>query len=64
MFIGAGVQGKAHLAAFATELGVKQVTIASFSIQAKRLVLHAIAVVVNAQVVLDANAALARCQLV
>ncbi len=64
LIVGAGVQGKAHLEAFATVLGIRQVMIASRGTQsAERLVQHARSLGLNAQVVPDANAALASCPL-
>jgi ornithine cyclodeaminase len=64
LLVGAGVQGKAHLEAFAAVLGTRQVMIASRSTQnAERLVQHAKSLGLEAQVVLDANVALASCPL-
>ncbi len=64
LIVGAGVQGKAHLEAFAAVLGTRQVMIASRSkSSAERLVQHAQSLGMKAQRVLDANAALASCPL-
>jgi ornithine cyclodeaminase len=64
LIVGAGVQGKAHLEAFAAVLGTRQVMIASRSTpNAEQLVLHAQSMGIDAQLVLDANAALASCPL-
>ena len=64
LIAGAGVQGKAHLEAFAEVLGIKQVMISSRS-RASSAVLaaHAQSMGLAATVVLDANAALAECPL-
>ena len=65
LIVGAGVQGKAHLDAFAAVLGTRQVMIASRSAEsAHKLVQHAMSLGLQAQVVADANAALASCPLV
>jgi 1-piperideine-2-carboxylate/1-pyrroline-2-carboxylate reductase [NAD(P)H] len=62
LIVGAGVQGLAHLEAFAEGLGVREVMIASRSASsAEALALHARARGLNARVVQDANAALADC---
>ena len=65
LIVGAGVQGKAHLEAFAAVLGTRHVMIASRSTpNAEQLVQHAQSLGIQAQLVLDANAALASCPLV
>lgn len=62
LIVGAGVQGKAHLEAFAEVLQVKDVMIASRSTaSAQALAEHASALGLHARVVPDANAALADC---
>ena len=62
LIVGAGVQGKAHLEAFAAVLGTRHVMIASRSTpSAKALVQHAKSLGISAEFVLDANAALANC---
>ena len=64
LIVGAGVQGKAHLEAFAEVLHVKEIMIASRSAaSAQALALHARSLGLHAQVVPDANAALADCPL-
>jgi ornithine cyclodeaminase len=64
LIVGAGVQGKAHLEAFAAVLGTRQVMIASRSRpNAEQLVQYAQSMGIQAQLVLDANAALASCPL-
>lgn len=64
LIVGAGVQGKAHLEAFAEVLHVKDVMIASRSAaSAQALAGHASALGLNARVVPDADAALADCPL-
>ncbi len=64
LIVGAGVQGKAHLEAFAEGLGVSQVVIASRSADsALMLAQHAQSLGLQARVVDDANAALAECPL-
>ena len=64
LIVGAGVQGKAHLEAFAEVLQVKDVMIASRSAaSAQALAVHARSLGLHAQVVPDANAALADCPL-
>ena len=64
LIVGAGVQGKAHLEAFAKVLHVKDVMIASRSAaSAQALARHASALGLNAQVVPDADATLADCPL-
>ncbi len=65
LIVGAGVQGRAHLEAFAQGLGVQQVKIASRSPHsAQALAAHAQALGLAAEVVSDADAALADCPLV
>ncbi|MFI5446866.1 delta(1)-pyrroline-2-carboxylate reductase family protein [Polaromonas sp. UC242_47] len=64
LIVGAGVQGLAHLEAFAQGLPIQEVMIASRSpASAQTLAQHAQALGLRAQVVLDANAALAECPL-
>jgi len=65
LIVGAGVQGRSHLEAFARGLGVRQVKIASRSpASARALAEHARTLGLEAQAVQDANAALADCPLV
>jgi len=65
LIVGAGVQGRAHLEAFAQGLGVKSVCIASRSeASAQALAQHATTLGLHVRVVPDANAALADCPLV
>jgi ornithine cyclodeaminase len=65
LIVGAGVQGKAHLDAFADILQVREVLIASRSASsADALARHARSMGLQASVVQDANAALADCPLV
>ncbi|WP_332776005.1 delta(1)-pyrroline-2-carboxylate reductase family protein [Polaromonas sp.] len=65
LIVGAGVQGKAHLEAFAEGLSIKEVVIASRSASsAERLAQHAQSLGLQARVTQDANAALADCPLV
>ena len=65
LIVGAGVQGRAHLEAFAAGLGVREVWIASRSAaSADTLVLHAQSLGLQARRVDDANTALAECPLV
>lgn len=65
LVVGAGVQGLAHLEAFAAGLGVREVQVASRSAaSAAALVRHAQALGLHAQVAPNANAALAECPLV
>ncbi|TSE33931.1 delta(1)-pyrroline-2-carboxylate reductase family protein [Tepidimonas charontis] len=60
LIVGAGVQGRAHLEAFVTALGVQQVSIASRNTQsAAALAAHAAALGARARVVDEPNAALA-----
>lgn len=64
LIVGAGVQGKAHLQAFAEVLSVKHVMVASRNpASAQALVTYARSLGLQAQVVADANAALADCPL-
>ena len=64
LIVGAGVQGKAHLEAFAAVLGTRQVIIASRSAQsAETLAKHAKSLGLQAQVAASADAALASCPL-
>src|SRR5690606_37839955 len=65
LIVGAGVQGRAHLEAYAAGLGVRQVRVASRSAaSADALVAHARSLGLDAQRVDDADAALADCSLV
>ena len=65
LVVGAGVQGRAHLEAFAAGLGVTEVLIASRSeASARSLAEHARAMSLTARVVADPNPALADCPLV
>ena len=62
LIVGAGVQGSAHLEAFAEGLVIKEFFIASRSpASASRLVAHAQSLGLKAHAVQDANAALAEC---
>jgi ornithine cyclodeaminase len=64
LIVGAGVQGKAHLEAFAQGLPIREVFIASRSAaSAHLLVLHAQSLGLKARVAQDPNAALADCPL-
>lgn len=64
LIVGAGVQGKAHMEAFAEVLGVSEFCIASRSPEsAARLIAHGQAMGLNTRLVADANAALADCPL-
>lgn len=64
LIVGAGVQGRAHLEAFAGGLAIRQVMIASRSAaSAHALARHALSLGLQASVVEDANAALADCPL-
>lgn len=64
LIVGAGVQGKAHLEAFAAVLGTREVMIASRSTQsAKLLAQHASSLGLSAQVVANADSALQSCPL-
>ncbi len=65
LIIGAGVQGRAHLEAFAAGLGLKEVRIASRSMaSAEALAAHARSLGVSARVVHQADAELADCPLI
>jgi 1-piperideine-2-carboxylate/1-pyrroline-2-carboxylate reductase [NAD(P)H] len=65
LIVGAGVQGRSHLEAFAAGLGVKHVRIASRSAaSAQALADHAHTLGLQAEVVTDPDAALADCPLV
>jgi 1-piperideine-2-carboxylate/1-pyrroline-2-carboxylate reductase [NAD(P)H] len=65
LIVGAGVQGRSHLEAFHSGLGVQEVWIASRSTaSADALVLHAQSLGMSARRVDDADAALAHCPLV
>lgn len=65
LIVGAGVQGRAHLEAFAAGLGVRAVHVASRrAASADALVAHARGLGLEAQRVDDADAALADCPLV
>lgn len=65
LIVGAGVQGLAHLEAFAEGLGITEVVIASRSRpSAQALAAHAQTLGLHARVTQDANAALADCPLV
>jgi 1-piperideine-2-carboxylate/1-pyrroline-2-carboxylate reductase [NAD(P)H] len=65
LIVGAGVQGKAHLEAFAQGLGLSQVIIASRSAaSAEALAQHARALGLQASITQDPNAALRDCPLV
>ena len=62
LIVGAGVQGTAHLEAFAEGMGIKVFFIASRSpASATRLAAHAQSLGLKAVMVADANAALAEC---
>lgn len=64
LIVGAGVQGKAHLEAFAEGLNTREFLIASRSLSsAQGLARYAQTLGLQARVVLDANAALADCPL-
>ena len=65
LVVGAGVQGCAHVEAFAAGLGITEVWVASRSVaSAQALVDHSLALGLQARVVADANAAVAHCPLV
>jgi 1-piperideine-2-carboxylate/1-pyrroline-2-carboxylate reductase [NAD(P)H] len=65
LIVGAGVQGRSHLEAFAAGLGVREVWVASRSpASADALVAHACTLGLRARRVDDADAALADCPLV
>ena len=62
LIVGAGVQGTAHLEAFAEGMAIRDFRIASrTAASAARLVAHAQSLGLKAQVVADANKALAEC---
>lgn len=62
LIVGAGVQGRAHLEAFAEGLGIREVLVASRSdASAEALVRHAQSLGLEARAVDDPNAALALC---
>ena len=62
LIVGAGVQGTAHLEAFAEGMGVREFFIASRSpASAQRLVVRALSLGLKAHAVPDPNAALAEC---
>ena len=64
LIVGAGVQGKAHLEAFAAVLGTRQVMIASRSTQSAQLLAeHAMSLGLKAQVAPNADIALQICPL-
>ena len=64
LVVGAGVQGKSHIEAFADVLKIREVVIASRSeASAQALALHAQSIGLRARIVKDANAALADCSL-
>ncbi|MEO6017948.1 MAG: delta(1)-pyrroline-2-carboxylate reductase family protein [Polaromonas sp.] len=64
LIVGAGVQGKAHLEAFAEVLGVKEVMVTSRRADsAEALAAHARSMGLQTRVVQDADAALAECPL-
>ncbi len=64
LIVGAGVQGVAHLEAFAQGLGVRDFRITSRShASAQALAQHAQSLGLNGRVVPDADAALADCPL-
>ena len=65
LIVGAGVQGRSHLEAFAQGLGVKEVMVSSRSrASADALVEHATNMGLQAQVVDNADEAMAECSLV
>ncbi len=65
LIVGAGVQGRSHLEAFAQGLGMKEVMVASRSrASAEALAVHALGLGLQAQVVNNADEALAECSLV
>lgn len=62
LIVGAGVQGKSHLEAFADGMGIQEFWIASRSAASSgRLAAHAQSLGLKARVVTDPNAALAEC---
>lgn len=65
LIVGAGVQGKAHLEAFAEVLGTRKIMIASRSLLSARLLAqHGAALGLQAQAIGDANQALGSCSVV
>jgi ornithine cyclodeaminase len=65
LVVGAGVQGRAHIEAFAAGLGTTEVWVASRSpASAEALVAHAHALGLSASVVADLNLAVSHCPLV
>jgi 1-piperideine-2-carboxylate/1-pyrroline-2-carboxylate reductase [NAD(P)H] len=65
LIVGAGVQGRSHLEAFAAGLPLREVRVASRSrASAKALADHALSLGLRATIVDDADAALAECPLV
>jgi 1-piperideine-2-carboxylate/1-pyrroline-2-carboxylate reductase [NAD(P)H] len=65
LIVGAGVQGNAHLEAFAQGLGIKEVVVASRTPESsQRLAKHARSLGMRASITQDPNAALAHCPLV
>lgn len=65
LVLGAGVQARAHIEVFAQALGVRRFMVASRrASSAQALVHHALALGLQAEVVADADAALADCPLV
>ena len=65
LVVGAGVQGRSHLEAFAAGLPLREVRIASRSLSsAQALADHAVSLGLRAAVVVDVDAALAECPLV
>ena len=65
LIVGAGVQGKAHLEAFAVGLGLTDVVISSRShTSAQRLADHARTLGLNASITTDPNAAMKDCPLI
>lgn len=65
LIVGAGVQGRSHLEAFAAGLGIREVRIASRSAtSARALAAHAESLGLRAETVADPDAALADCPLV
>ncbi len=65
LIVGAGVQGRAHLEAFAAGLGLQEVRIASRSAaSARALATQALAIGLDARIVDDPDAELAHCPLV
>lgn len=65
LIVGAGVQARAHLEAFASVLGTREVLVASITqANAQGLIDHARALGLQADYAPDANAALAECPLV